>query len=163
MFAQSVFAPFTKIEPLLTIHQFAHRKMQVANSTARRVWLAGYLTILLKEIVQRKDHLLEIERAAVAALHARRAERWKHASDIISTKFTTTCERIGITIARCTVARTRCMVIAQSTKLHTTRIGNIPFSLYPLSRFLVQSRVMLKQYPSWLTINHILATDLRCV
>jgi hypothetical protein len=53
------------IEPFILIMKLAHMVVQVANAATGSVWLAGNLTIVFKEVVQRLEHVLKILRAGL--------------------------------------------------------------------------------------------------
>ena len=53
LFTQCAFAPLAHVQSFIAVVEFTHRKVQVTDTTAARVRLARYLTILLEKIVQR--------------------------------------------------------------------------------------------------------------
>src|SRR6266478_3762679 len=82
--------------------------MQIADAAARRVGLTSYLAIKCEQFTQGYEQTLEIKRARVTtgSAHCRQLT-----STTTHTRFAT-ADQLTIAV-RCSIARTRCIVIAQ--------------------------------------------------
>jgi hypothetical protein len=77
--------------------QFAHYEMQVTDAATPGIRLAGYLTIMFKEFMQRDQHGLKIERSSVTSITGiatTRANHWQGASGIACAYIAPTHKRI---------------------------------------------------------------------
>ncbi len=68
-------AALADIETIVSIVKFAHGKVQIADPTTCSIWLTGDLAIIREQFVERKHHLLEVERSRWGtALYAQRPQ-----------------------------------------------------------------------------------------
>ena len=87
--------------------------MQITETTTSRVGLAGHLAIMLKKIMQRLDHLIEVEITRLYSLYAKRSNNRKSSGYIVCAILSSTGKRT--IIARNAIAMVLRMVIAQGT------------------------------------------------
>src|SRR5438105_4738441 len=60
LFAEGMLTALAYIEVLFAIVKLAHGKVQIADTTARRVRLAGNLAVLREQLTQRLDQVLKV-------------------------------------------------------------------------------------------------------
>ena len=60
--SQGLFTSFTDVEALFTVVKLSHGRVQVTDTAASCILLAGDLPVLLEQVVQRDQHRLKVER-----------------------------------------------------------------------------------------------------
>src|ERR1700751_4696417 len=94
VFAKLAFAVGAEIETFfVAVTELTNREVQVADTTAGSVGLAGYLAIMLEEFRQRANHRLKVEGSLIIAASSYSRHR---ASVIVDPHFTTVYERTAM-------------------------------------------------------------------
>src|SRR5262249_39441406 len=111
MLPKAMSTTWADIKTFIAILQLCNREMEITEATRCRVRLAGYLTITLKKITQRLNHLIEIKITRLYFLYAKRSNNRKSSGYMVCAIFTSTGKRA--IIARMAIVMVLRMVMAQ--------------------------------------------------